>query len=358
MTTRERFRHVLHWERPDRVPNMEFGYWKKTIEVWHGQGLPLDCATNAEVERHLGLEGISIIPTLPVQNGPCPPFEEKVIEVRGGRRIIRNEDGVLCEMTESDTSIPRYLRYTIESRADWERLRRERLDPEAPGRIGNVAAAAAEARAAGLPVRFNAGSLYGWLRNWMGLEAFSIALLTERAWVEEMMEHLTILTLALVEKALPGLDADVAWWWEDMAYNHGPLLSPRLFRELMVPRYARITAALRRAGIDANILDCDGRIDELVPGWLEAGINVMFPVESIHSDPFRLNEAHQGRLLMIGGVNKMALIEGRRAIDREIDRLRPLVERGGYIPCVDHRVPPDVDYANYLYYLEKKDRIL
>jgi len=358
MTTRERFRHVLHWERPDRVPNMEFGYWKKTIEVWHGQGLPLDCATNAEVERHLGLEGISIIPTLPVQNGPCPPFEEKVIEVRGGRRIIRNEDGVLCEMTESDTSIPRYLRYTIESRADWERLRRERLDPEAPGRIGNVAAAAAEARAAGLPVRFNAGSLYGWLRNWMGLEAFSIALLTERAWVEEMMEHLTILTLALVDKTLPGLEADVAWWWEDMAYNHGPLLSPRLFRELMVPRYARITAALRRAGIDANILDCDGRIDELVPGWLEAGINVMFPVESIHSDPFRLNEAHQGRLLMIGGVNKMALIEGRRAIDREIDRLRPLVERGGYIPCVDHRVPPDVSYANYLYYLEKKDRIL
>jgi len=358
MTTRERFRRVLHWERPDRVPNMEFGYWKKTIEVWHGLGLPLDCATNADIERHLGLEGISIIPTLPVQNGPCPPFEEKVIEVRGGRRIIRNEDGVLCEMTESDTSIPRYLRYTIESRADWERLRRERLDPEAPGRIGNVAAAAAEARAAGLPVRFNAGSLYGWLRNWMGLEAFSIALLTERAWVEEMMEHLTILTLALVEKALPGLDADVAWWWEDMAYNHGPLLSPRLFRELMVPRYARITSALRRAGIDANILDCDGRIDELVPGWLEAGINVMFPVESIHSDPFRLNEAHQGRLLMIGGVNKMALLEGRRAIDREIDRLRPLVERGGYIPCVDHRVPPDVSYANYLYYLEKKDRIL
>jgi uroporphyrinogen decarboxylase len=337
---------------------MEFGYWKRTIEIWHGQGLPPDCETNADVERHLGLEGISIIPTLPVQNGPCPPFEEKVIEVRGGRRIIRNEDGVLCEMTESDTSIPRYLRYTIESRADWERLRRERLDPEAPGRIGNAAAAVAEARAAGLPVRFNAGSLYGWLRNWMGLEVFSVALLTEKDWVEEMMEHLTILTLALVEKALPGLEADVAWWWEDMAYNHGPLLSPRLFRELMVPRYARITAALRRAGIEANVLDCDGRIDELVPGWLEAGINVMFPVESIHSDPLRLSRNHGDRLLMIGGVNKMALIEGRGAIGREIERLRPLVERGGYIPCVDHRVPPDVNYANYLYYLEKKDRIL
>jgi hypothetical protein len=358
MTTRERFRRVLHWERPDRVPNMEFGYWKRTIEVWRGQGLPAECATNADVERHLGLEGISLIPDLPVQNGAYPPFEEKVLEIRGSRRIVLNEDGVLCEMTESDTSIPRYLRYTIESRADWERLKRERLDPETPERIGDIARAVAEARAAGFPIRFNAGSLYGWLRNWMGLEAFSVALLGEGAWVEDMMEHLTLLTLVLIEKSLFGAAADVAWWWEDMAYNHGPLLSPRLFRQLMVPRYARITAALRRAGIDTNVLDCDGRIDELVPGWLEGGINVMFPVEALHSDPLRLSEARKGRLLMIGGVNKMALIEGRPAIDRELDRLRPLVERGGYIPCVDHRVPPDVSYSNYLYYLERKKLIL
>ena len=358
MTTRERFRSVLHWERPDRVPNMEFGYWRKTLEVWRGQGLPAGCATNAGVERHLGLEGISIIPTLPVHNGAWPAFAEETIEVRGDRRIVRNEDGVLCEMTDSDSSIPRYLRYTIESKADWERLKRERLDPEAPGRVGDFAAVVSEARTAGLPVRFNAGSLYGWIRNWMGLEAFSVALLTERTWVEDMMEHLTLLSLSLIEAALPGAGADVAWWWEDMAYNHGPLLSPRLFDELMVPRYKRITAALRRAGIDTNVLDCDGRIDALVPGWLEAGINVMFPVEAIHSDPYRLSRARGDRLLMIGGVDKTAQIAGRAAIDREVERLRPLVERGGYIPCVDHRVPPDVRYADYLYYLEKKARIL
>lgn len=356
MTTRERFRRVLHWEEPDRVPNLEFGYWKKTLEVWRGQGLPADCASNADVERLLGLEGLSIFPRLPVHNGPWPPFVEETLEVRDGRRVVRNEDGVLCEMTDSDSSIPRYLRYTIESRADWERLKRERLDPRAAGRVGDVTAAAAHA--AGLPARFEAGSLYGWLRNWMGLEAFSVALLTERAWVEEMMEHLTLLTLDLVGTALPGAGADVAWWWEDMAYNHGPLLSPRLFGELMVPRYARITAALSRAGVDTNVLDCDGRIDELVPGWLEAGINVMFPVEAAHSDPWRLSRSRGGRLLMIGGVNKMALIEGRAAIDRELERLRPLVERGGFIPCVDHRVPPDVRYADYLYYLERKERIL
>jgi uroporphyrinogen decarboxylase len=337
---------------------MEFGYWKKTIEVWRGEGLPAACATNADVERHLGLEGISIIPTLPVHCGAWPPFIEETLTVKGSRRIVRNEDGVLCEMTDSDSSIPRYLRYTIESKEDWERLRRERLDPGAPGRVGDVAATVAAARAAGLPVRYAAGSLYGWIRNWMGLEALSVALLAERAWVEEMMEHLTLLSLSVIESGLSGAGVDAAWWWEDMAYKGGPLLSPRLFEELMIPRYKRITAALGRAGVDTNVLDCDGRIDELVPGWLEAGINVMFPVESIHSDPFRLSRSRGDRLLMIGGVNKMALIAGRAAIDREIERLRPLVERGGYIPCVDHRVPPDVRYADYLYYLERKARIL
>jgi uroporphyrinogen decarboxylase len=54
----------------------------------------------------------------------------------------------------------------------------------------------------------------------------------------------------------------------------------------------------------------------------------------------------------------MALIAGRDAIDRELEKLHPLVERGGYLPCVDHRVPPDVTYENYLYYLEKKKAIL
>jgi len=56
-------------------------------------------------------------------------------------------------------------------------------------------------------------------------------------------------------------------------------------------------------------------------------------------------------MLLRGGVNKRALISGRAAIDKELARLAPLVEEGGFIPHVDHRCPPDVTYQNYLYYL-------
>jgi uroporphyrinogen decarboxylase len=181
--------------------------------------------------------------------------------------------------------------------------------------------------------------------------------MTDRDWIEEMMEHLTQLNLRMIDH-LSGVQVDIAWWWEDMCFNQGPLMSPKLFQELMVPRYKEITQALKNTcGVDVNLLDCDGRIDELVPGWMEGGINCMFPLESIHTDPYRIREKFE-EVLLFGGVNKIKLIEGKDSIDRELEHLYPLVQKGGYIPCVDHRVPPDVTLENYLYYLEEKEKIL
>ncbi len=348
----------MHWRRPDRVPNLEFGYWEETIRRWHDQGLPSHLTTNSEVEAYFGLEGFCSTPLVPVRNGLFPRFEKTILEEKDGRRIVRDEEGNTCETFLSDTSMPRYIRFGLETRADWERYKRERLDPSAGSRVGDVREAVLSAHADGRPILFEAGSLYGWLRNWMGLEGLSIALLTERDWVEEMMDHLVGLTLALIERALPGVPVDGASWWEDMCYNKGPLLSPRLFSELLVPRYKAVTSALRQCGVDVNILDCDGRIDELVPGWLEAGINCMFPLEAAHTDPWRLRREYGERVLLFGGVNKLALIRGKPSIDRELDRLQSLVELGGYIPCLDHRVPPDVSLDDYLYYLAKKKEIL
>ncbi len=152
------------------------------------------------------------------------------------------------------------------------------------------------------------------------------------------MEHITRMDLELIEEHIPGGGAiDVAWWWEDMCYNHGPLMSPKLFEELMVPRYKRITDALKAKGIFVNVLDCDGRIYELVPGWLRGGINCMFPIEAHHTDPRKLREDYGNDVLLLGGVDKMALIAGKDAIDRELEKLHP-AGRAGRLPAV--RRPP------------------
>ncbi len=151
--------------------------------------------TNQDVERYLSLEGTGIIPRLPVANGLYPPFEYKVLEDKGQHRIVRDAEGNICEVAKNGTSIPRYIRYVLETRKDWEILKRERLDYTREDRISKVRKVVEEAHVVGMPVRFNAGSLYGWLRDWMGVENFSFAVMTEKKWVEEIMEHLTEITL-------------------------------------------------------------------------------------------------------------------------------------------------------------------
>lgn len=358
MTTNERVSAIFSGRRPDRLPNVEFGYWEETLALWHAQGLPARVVSDAATEEYLGLDGLTVFSELPVTNGLYPRFIQETLSDDGERRIIRDEEGNICEIRPGHSTMPRYIEFGLQTRRDWERLKRERLDPCAGGRVGDLARTVAEARAAGKPLFFHAGSLYGWLRNWMGVEGFSIALMTERAWVEEMMDHLTELTLSLIHRALPGHPVDLGWWWEDMCYNKGPLMSPRMFREMLVPRYEQITRALRTYGVTTNILDCDGRIHDLVPGWLEAGINCMFPLEVAHTDAFRLRHEYGDQILLLGGVDKVALIRGRESIDREIERLVPLVQMGRYIPCVDHRVPADVTFDNYLYYLDQKQILL
>lgn len=359
MTTRERFYQVLHWQKADRLPNVEFGYWEATIVEWQKQGLPKSINTDVQVEEYFGLDGLERIPFVPAANGLFPAFERKVLEVgTGNRTIMQDHEGNIVENIGHQESMPRYLRFGLQTRADWERYRSEHLDYTRPDRIGDLKTVVSNAHALGLPVRINAGSLYGWLRNWMGLENFSIAVMTERPWVEEMMDHLTEMSLYLIDQVCSQVPIDLAWWWEDMCYNKGPLISPRLFEQLMVPRYQQITRALKRHRIDVNVLDCDGQIYSLVPGWLKAGINCMFPIEALHSSPHVLRETYGEAILLIGGVDKLSLIHGKDAIDREIERLHPLTEMGGYIPCVDHRVPPDVSFENYCYYLDRKSQLL
>ena len=130
----------------------------------------------------------------------------------------------------------------------------------------------------------------------------------------------------------------------------------RCSRKWLTPRYKKITDLLRAStAASSRIVDCDGNINCVVERWLEGGVNIMFPLEIRGgTDPYWMREKFGHDVLLMGGVDKTQLIAGKEAIDKEIERITPLVEQGGYIPHVDHRCPPDVTYENYLYYLKRK----
>jgi len=351
---RERFLRTFEFKDVDRVPDYEFGYWDETIDRWHREGLPLEKKTNRDIELYLRLEGWDCIEMLPIRTGLWPVLPERIIKEEGDRAIVDDGMGGIYIRTTTSSSVPHYIRHPLKSREDWERLK-PFFDPDTPGRFPlNWEEIAKSYRERDYPLGIFVGSLYGWLRNWMGVERISIAFYRDPDWIAEMMDTLVNLWIKIIRRALKYVKVDFAAWWEDMCYNRGPLLSVRLFEEFMVPRYRKVTDVLKEYGVRINILDSDGDISLLVPGWLKAGINCMFPLEARHTNIYRLREEFGNKVLLMGGVNKLALMAGGKAIDKELERLTPLLKEGGYIPMVDHRVPPEVSYQTYLSYLKKK----
>jgi hypothetical protein len=152
-----------------------------------------------------------------------------------------------------------------------------------------------------------------------------------------------------------GAKFDFAHFWEDICFKNGPLVRPSVFRAKVGPHYRRITDLVHRYGLNVVSLDCDGQIDALIPTWIENGVNTMFPIEvgtwGANIAPWR--ERYGRELRGVGGTSKVVFARDYAAIDAEIERLKPLVALGGFIPCPDHRLPPDAKWENVQYYCER-----
>jgi hypothetical protein len=363
MNNRERFYATMHYQPRDRAPLTDFGFWEETLPAWHQQGLPrrihFSYARSNHVEffgMDFGLDAVTHATDLRV--GLAPAFRLRVLEDRGDHEVVQQTDGVRVLRRKVMSSIPQHQGHLLTDRASWEQYYKPRLDPDAAHRLPKdwqERVRCWQDPAWSELVVLPGGSLYGWLRNWMGVENISYVLYDDPAWFEEMVTTVADCIIGTLRRALAsGVRFDACGMWEDMAYRAGPLISPRHFKQFLVPHYRRITDLLHQHGVDVIWLDCDGDIAALVPLWLEAGINCMFPLEvgSWGADPLKYRQQYGRDLLMMGGFDKHILQAGKAAIEAEVKRLAPLVEEGGYIGFCDHRVPPDVSLENYLFYLE------
>jgi len=349
MTARERFHQTMKFGQPDRITFSEWlGYWSLTIERWRKEGMPGDAPTET-------IFGFDRKRSVQVGLGIAPGWDEEILSEDAKTETVRGGDGVIYRRFKDAThSIPQYIRFPVETRDDWEQFKK-RLNPKSPCRYPlffDDDVRVFQGRE--YPISISAGSLFGWIRNWMGLEGASIALMTDKAWVQEMMEYIADFVIEAITPALEQIpDIDFACFWEDMAYNKGSLIAPKYVKELMLPQYKRITALLRKHGIEIILLDCDGNHDELTPLWLEGGITGVYPLEiAAHEDPVALRKKYGKDLQMIGGVDKRLLSKSKEAIKQEVMSKIPwLIEQGGFIPSVDHAVPADVPYENYCYYM-------
>lgn len=359
MTHRERFRRVMHYQSIDRGIHWDFGFLVEAMDRWVTEGLPESVGgpgvrgdRMAHISEYFGKDPAAWVP---VHLGLSPAFPDEVIEVRETTIVHRDSEGnVIEEIRDGEHTIPHVIENGLKNRDDWARYR-ERLDAADPARHQwSYRELADQLRASDAPVIISCGSFMGWIRDWVGAANLGYLCYDDPDLVAEMVNHLCDLYIAILEPALREVEVDAAWGWEDICFNNGPLVGPNLWRKLVSEPMARVMRLLRIHGVDVILTDCDGNVQALAPVWMEAGLNGFFPCEVAGgSDPVVLRQQLGRDALLFGGVNKRALC-GKAEILAELRRLAPVVEDGGYIPFVDHRVPGYVSYDNYRYYEREK----
>ena len=355
MTDRERFNRQMHYQPVDRCFNMEFGYWKENYSVWN---MFRENGIASESEANVFFSFDSFVQVGGnVWMSPC--FAEEVIEERENTLIMRNSDGLLAEVAKGHSSIPHYIKSSIETPEDWEKVKAERFRVDDPARIVDIEkikAAVPDDR--DYPIGVSCGSMIGKIRDMLTVEGLAYACCDYPEMVEDMVETCCMLVEHYLDQVLPHVQFDFASGWEDICCNNGPLVPLAFFRDVVMPRYKRIRKKLEAAGIDLWWIDCDGDVRPILPYFLEGGVNCLFPFEvNGCAHPGELLDQYHGQLRIMGGVDKMQLIAGKEATKAYLESLIPYVEKGGYIPFCDHRCPPDVKEETYLYYLDLKKEL-
>jgi uroporphyrinogen decarboxylase len=356
MTDRERFNNQMHYRPVDRCFNMEFGYWEENFTEWplfveHG------ITTNEEADVFFNFD---LIAGVGVNDWINPPFESKRIGETATTYIIQNGNGLIGEVPkDGHDTIPHFTSATIKTPEDWKQAKAERFRLDDPDRQVDVAALqAAHPADRTYPLGLWCGSMIGRIRDMLTFEGLAYATYDYPEMVEDMVETVCQLTEQGIDQLLGQIDFDFATGWEDICFKNGPIISLPFFERVIVPRYQRIGDKIHAAGIDLWYTDCDGDVRPLLPGFLQAGINCLFPYEvnsCVH--PAVLLAEYGKDLRIMGGVDKLELGKGPAAIKTYLESLVGIVERGGYIPFCDHRCPPNVKPEDYLYYLDLKEEM-
>ena len=367
MNNRQRLHGVLNYGDYDRMPVVHFGFWGELLEKWVEEGhlKPEEIAdfydgspSDKKLGEKLGFDFNYFVTTGSGFSSLNPAFEPKRIKDNpDGSYEYLNGDGMIILQREGAGSIPAEVGHILTDRAAWEEHYMPRLQ-YGEDRINDklLKKFAEDSDSRTEPLGIFTGSLFGQIRNWLGVEGVSYLYADDEDLYDEIIDTVGSLAYKVTERVLQfGVKFDFAHFWEDICFKNGPLVTPSVFEEKVGPHYRRITELVNRHGINIVSLDCDGVIDALLPIWLENGVNTMFPIEvgvwGASIEPWR--KQYGKELRGVGGMNKHVLSYDKATIDAEIKRLKPLVALGGFIPCPDHRLPPDTKWELVQYYCEQ-----
>ena len=357
MNARERFHATFEYGQPDQVYRRPNTPNYHTLLRWRKEGLPAEQHYNTM----FGFDRMEFIPLNPPYSEDLdavwPRPATRIVEKTPEWQIVENDlGGKYRTWIDRKIGMNQWMAFPVRDRQSWEHFKKW-LIPDQPSRYPEYWDDLIRSyRGRDYPLGITGGSYYGWIRDWVGMENLSVWYYDCPDLVHEMVEYVTDFVIRWTQRALTDVpDIDFVMIWEDMCMKTAPLISPQIFRDFHFEPMKRAIKVFKDAGVSIISLDSDGHCDELIPLWLDAGVDLLFPVEvAAGSDPVRYRRQFGKKLRMSGGIDKRALRDGmpRKGIEDEVYSKAELIKEGGYSPSIDHSIPPDVSLATFKFYMQ------
>lgn len=151
-------------------------------------------------------------------------------------------------------------------------------------------------------------------------------------------------------KAFAKAGVDIIFLGDDVAMQTGLMISPKMYRQWFKPYHTRVILAAKQANPDVLIqYHSDGMINKLVPDLLEAGIDILNPVQPECVDHVWIKHTYGDRLAFCGGIGVQSVLpfgspEEVREHVREV--IHNLGGNGGLIIAPSHVIERDVSIKN------------
>ena len=349
MNSRERFLAAMRFQPPDAVPTpcLFQRFEAETIRRWNREGLPRDV-------RPIEYFGFERCEYAPVNLGLFPAGDEAdAAEAREWEMEDRqHEDEAIARSDEVKVIYP------LRHRQEWDSFTR-RLNPDSPGRYPRFWEDwARHRRERDYPLGIWLDGPFSSLRAWIGASALGRAWREDRAWVDEMLGYLGDFAVAAASRAVKDLHPDFAVVREASAYRFPSVAPAEDLAGLLSPWYRSVADFLAAGGVEVRLVEAPGNVAELIPTWVENGLNgLCFAEVSAGLDVRSLRARYGKDLALIGNLDEGALRGPRRDVADELLAKGGLVSSGGYIPTPDRPVSSEVDFEDYEHYLESLRRL-
>lgn len=183
----------------------------------------------------------------------------------------------------------------------------------------------------------------------VGLADFMRMCYEQRELVEEMLEVSAAWCTKLFEAAIEE-GVDIVYAADDFAWKNGCMIPPKLFKEIWLPRMARIIAPAVKRGIPV-LFHSDGKIDDLVESLIDIGVDAINPMDPYGVDYRDYKRRFGSRLTLSGNIDvEFPLAHGTpEDVDRDVrDHMETLKPGGRYIAGSSHSITNFVPDENFI----------